>query len=148
MINRDTLPLCLSSPEQLGMKHLTRISPSTSAFIRTPCSTNQGPAALRSTRKFGHFENIQSCRSKLLTLEPMTTDNLSITSTNISLLPPWKNTQMWKLFGLFQEVHHPIVEHFIMFFYSPQINSNTTENFTNQHVQKPHTAELSCLFYS
>lgn len=82
----------LTSPEQLGMKHLTRISPSTSAFIRIPCSTNHFPAAFRpaASRKFWTFWGLESWR--LLTLAPMTTDNLSITSTNISLLPPWKHT--------------------------------------------------------
>lgn len=51
------------------------------------------PAAVRAAAqwKFGTLWGLVGSL-RLLTLEPMTTDNLSITSTNISLFPPWKNT--------------------------------------------------------
>lgn len=73
----------LDSPEQLGRKHLTLTSPSTSAFISTPCTqrtqcTRSGPAS--------------AALSILLTLALMTTDILSMTSTKISLFPPWTHT--------------------------------------------------------
>lgn len=42
-----------------------------------------------------------------LTLEPRTTDSLSITSTNISLFPPWINAhKKCKNLDLFQQVYH------------------------------------------
>lgn len=51
--------------------------------------------------------------SGLLTLEPRTTDSLSITSTNISLFPPWINAcKIWICFSkvtLYKLLKHAII---------------------------------------